>query len=78
MKNFIEQPIKVYIKTNENNEVIEVGSSIFIEDLADWIEIDRGYGDKYAHAQSQYFDKPLMNEYGTYNYKYEKGVITEW
>ena len=70
MDEIIKQPIKVYIKFNSNHEIIEVGSSIFIKDLTGWIEIDEGYGDKYSHAQSQYFDKPLMNEDGTYNYKY--------
>lgn len=64
-----EQPIKVYVKVNENNEIIEVGSEIFIKDLTGWVEIDKGFGGKYAHAQSQYFDKPLMNKDGTYNYK---------
>lgn len=72
MEEQFEQPIKVYIKINENNEIIEVGSSIFIEDLTGWIEIDSSNGDKYAHAQSQYFDKPLINDDGKYNYKYYK------
>lgn len=72
---FIEEPIKVYVKTNANNEIIKIGSSMFIKDLTDWIEIDEGFGDKYVHAQSQYFDKPLMNEDRTYNYKYEYGRI---
>ena len=67
-----EEPIKVYVKVNTNNEIIEVGSSVFIQDLTGWVEIDSGFGDKYAHAQSQYFEKPLMNEDGTYNYKYKK------
>ena len=75
MEEIIEQPIKVYVKINTNNEIIAVGSSIFIKDLTGWIYIDSGYGDRYAHAQSQYFDKPLMNEDGTYNYKYEYGKI---
>lgn len=75
MEEIIEQPIKVYVRINANNEIIEVGSSIFIKDLNGWIEIDEGFGDKYSHAQSQYFDKPLMNEDGTYNYKYEYGMI---
>lgn len=66
--------ISVYVKVNDNNEIIAVGSDIFITDLADWIKIDEGEGDKYAHAQSQYFSRLLMNEDGTYNYKYEKGV----
>ena len=77
MEEIKEQPIKVYVRINANNEIIDVGSSIFIKDLTGWIEIDRGFGDKYAHAQSQYFDKPLINEDGTYNYKYEDGKVIE-
>ena len=76
MEEFIE-PIKVYIKVNTKYEIIAVGSSIFITDLTNWIEIDSGFGDKYAHAQSQYFDKPLMNETGTYNYKLLNGSVVE-
>lgn len=75
MEEIIEQPIKVYVRINANNEIVEIGSSIFIKDLNGWIEIDEGYGDKYAHAQSQYFDKPLINEDGTYNYTYENGKV---
>ena len=75
MEEIKEQPIKVYVKINSNNEIIAVGSSIFISDLTGWIEIDFGFGDRFAHSQSQYFDKPLINEDGTYNYKYEYGRI---
>ena len=71
----LEQPIKVYIKVNSNNEIVDINSEIFIQDLTNWIEIDSGYGDKYAHAQSQYFDKPLMSEDGKFNYKYVDGTI---
>lgn len=72
---FVEQPINVYIKVNSNNEIIEVGSSVFIKDLTGWIKIDEGFGDKYAHAQSQYFDKSLINEDGFYNYSYMNGQV---
>lgn len=71
----LEEPIKVYIKVNANNEIVKVGSSIFIKDLTGWIEIDSGFGDKYSHAQSQYFEKPLTNEDGTCNYIYENGKV---
>ena len=71
----MEEKIKVYVKINSNNEIVEVGSSVFIKDLTGWIYIDDGIGDKYAHAQSQYFVKPLMNENGAYNYKYEYGKV---
>lgn len=75
MEEMIEQPIKVYVKTNDKGEIIEVGSSVFIQDTTGWVEIDKGFGDKFAHAQSQYFEKPLMNEDGSYNYKYENSKV---
>ena len=71
MDEFFEQPIGVYVKTNADGYITEVGSDIFIKDLTGWTKIDESYGDKYAHAQSQYFDKPLINDNGTYNYKYD-------
>lgn len=69
MNEYFEQPIGVYVKTNKDGYITEVNSDIFIKDLTEWTKIDEGYGDKYAHAQSQYFDKPLVNDNGTYNYK---------
>ena len=73
----MEDLIKVYIKADDNNNIIDINSSIFITDLTDWIEVDSGAGDKYAHAQGHYFNKPLINENGVYNYKYIDGVIIE-
>ena len=73
----LEEPIKVYIKVNANNEIVKVGSSIFIKDTTRWIKIDEGYGDRYSHAQSQYFPNSLMNENGTYNYKFIDGKVIE-
>ena len=75
MEEFIEEPIKVYAKVNKNNEITEIGSSIFIKDSTGWIKIDSGFGDKYAHAQSHYFDLPLLDDNGNYNYKYENNKI---
>ena len=77
MDEFFEQPIGVYIKTNANGYITEVGSDIFIKDLTGWTKIDEGYGDKYAHAQSQYFGKPLVDEFGIYNYKFENSIVKE-
>lgn len=70
-----ESKIKVYIKINDKNEVTEINSEIFIRDLTDWIYIDEGYGDKYAHAQGHYLDEPLTNEVGEYNYCFDDGKI---
>lgn len=69
---------EVYVKINSDGYITEVGSSVFIQDYTDWIMIDQNVmGDKGAHAQSQYFDKPLMNDDGTYNYSYVGGRIIE-
>lgn len=74
MEEFFEQPIGVYIKTNADGYITEVGSDAFIKDLSGWTKIDEGYGDKYRHAQSQYFKNPLINDNGEYNYKYENEI----
>ena len=67
-----EQKIKVYIKVNSANEVTDINSEIFIKNFDDWINIDEGYGDKYAHAQGNYLEKSLLNENGNYRYIYNK------
>ena len=65
---FKEEPIKVYAKVNNQGYITQVESSIFLKDTTGFIEIGQGFGDKYAHAQSQYFDKPLINDKGIYQY----------
>ncbi len=72
-----ESKIKVYIKIDSAGNITAVNSSIFLSDVMDWIEIDEGTGDKYAHAQGNYFKKPLINDNGIYRYKYSNGVILE-
>ena len=69
----------VFIKVNEQHEITEVNSSIFIDidDIKNWTKIDEGCGDKYAHAQNNYFDKSVKNEDGSYNYLYINGKVYE-
>lgn len=69
--------IKVYIETDKDKNIIKVFSDAFEDPINSSILIDSGFGDKYRHAQSQYFDKPLMNEEFQFNYKYENGEIIE-
>lgn len=71
------EPYKVYIKINEKGHITEVNSSAFISDVSDWIEIDEGCGDKYHHAQGNYFDRPVVNVDGIHNYIYENGTVRE-
>lgn len=64
-----EEPYKVYIKLNDKNEITAVNSSAFLADTEGWLEIDSGFGDEYLHAQNNYFNKPILDENGLYNYK---------
>ena len=69
--------MRVFIKIDSKNRITAVNSEIFISDFSGWVEIDSGDGDKFAHAQGNYFPKPVMDENGVYRYKYENGVISE-
>lgn len=69
--------VKVYVKINEINEIIEINSSLFIKDKTNFILIDEGIGVKYKFAQSQYLEKGLMDRYGRHNYKLVDGIVTE-
>ena len=67
----------VYVKTNASGYITTVNSSAFLTDTAGWTEIERGYGDKYHHAQGNYFLKPIRTMGGAYRYKLVDGVPTE-
>lgn len=71
--------IKVYVKVDNNNVIKEINSSIFIQDLTGWTQIDEGQGDKYSHAQGNYFpkEKGLMDNQFKYNYKLVDGKVAE-
>lgn len=69
--------ITVYIKTNTDGCIVSIDSSIFVADTTGWTAIDEGEGDRYAHAQNGYLDKPVMDEYGRYNYRYVDDKVEE-
>lgn len=71
------RPYIVYVKVDESNRVTSINSSVFLADVTGWTEIDSGYGDKYHHAQGNYFDKPLYDERGIYRYKLVNGRPVE-
>ena len=64
---------KVYVQTNDDSAIIAVNSSAFISDTTNWTYIDEGVGDKYHHAQGNYFDIPIVDEMGSYNFKLVDG-----
>ena len=71
------QPYIVYVKTDEFKRIQAVNSSSFLADVTGWVEIDSGFGDKYHHAQGNYFEKPLIDNRGIYRYKLVDGKPVE-
>lgn len=69
---------KVYVSLS-NGYITSINSDIFLsqEEIDTMTEIDKGQGDKYAHAQGLYLEKGLVDEHGRYNYKYVDGKVVE-
>ena len=67
----------VYVKTNSIGYITAVNSSAFLTDTSGWTEIDSGNGDKYHHAQGNYFHQPIITEGGAYRYKLVDGKPVE-
>lgn len=71
-------PYIVYVKTNDSSGYITaVNSSAFLSDTTGWTEIDQGTGDKYHHAQGNYFPWPIITDGGAYRYKLVDGKPAE-
>ena len=69
---------KVYVSLS-NGYITSINSEIFLseEEMSTMTEIDKGQGDKYAHAQGLYLEKGLVDEKGRYNYKFLEGKVVE-
>lgn len=62
------QEYTVYAKTDVNGNITALNSSAFVNE--NWgTEIDRGVGDKYHHAQGNYFPGGLYTYDGFPRYK---------
>lgn len=73
-----ELKYKVYVITDENKCIINIESDLTLKDTEGYIQIDEGSGDKYVHAQRNYFpkEKSLRDNLGRCNYKLiDKKVI---
>lgn len=67
----------VYIRADDAGRVVDINSSAFLQDTDGWVEIDRGNGDRYHHAQGNYLYGPLVDERGVYRYKLADGTVVE-
>ena len=66
----------VFVKVDENGRIIDINSSLFLKDTSGWVEVARGVGDRFQHAQGNYLPKPVFNM-GVPAYKMEMGEIKE-
>lgn len=69
---FEMQKSKVYVKVDSRNRILAIDGGYTIGNIKDpenWILIAEGYGDRYNLCQSNYLDKPLMDDRGIYRYK---------
>lgn len=70
------QEYTVYAKTDVNGNITALNSSAFVNE--NWgTEIDRGVGDKYHHAQGNYFPGGLYTYDGIPRYKLTGGQPVE-
>ena len=67
----------VYIKIDDASRIIAINSSAFLPSTEGWVAIDHGLGDRYHHAQGNYFPKPIYEERGIPVYKYIDGEVLE-
>lgn len=67
----------VYIRVDDADRVVAVNSSVFLQDTDGWVQIDSGHGDRYHHAQGNYFPQPIIDERGIYRYKLVDGKPVE-
>jgi len=66
----------VYVKVKDGH-ITAVDSSAFLADAAGWVQIDSGSGNRYHHAQGNYFPESLMTVSGAYRYKLADGKAVE-
>ena len=74
----MDNEYKVYVSLSDGY-ITSINSEIFLseEEIQTMTEIEKGQGDKYAHAQSQYLEKGVVDEQGRYNYKFVEGKVVE-
>lgn len=70
------QPYHVYVQTDEQGRITAVNSSAFVS--SEWgTEVDSGFGDKYHHAQGNYFPTGIYTDDGISRYTLVKNTAQE-
>ena len=68
---------KVYVQTDTQGRIVVVNSDAFLSDITGWTQIDDGDGDKFHHAQGNYFPQSIMTVEGVYRYKLVDDEVVE-
>lgn len=67
----------VYIRVDDAGRVIDINSSAFLQNTEGWVEVDRGHGDRYHHAQGNYIPGPICGLDNIPIYKLDMGKIVK-
>lgn len=73
----MDSTYKVYVLPDEDGRITAINSDEFLPDLTGWELIDAGEGDRYHHAQNNYFPMPIVDDRGVYRYKLLDGTAVE-
>lgn len=68
---------KVYVEIDTQSRITAVNSDAFLPDTDGWAQIDEGDGDKFMHAQGNYFPQSIMADEGVPRYKLVDGEVIE-
>lgn len=69
---------KIFIRVDDSGRILDVNSSAFLSDITGWVQIDEGTGDRYHHAQNNYFPKPKYDERGIPRYAHVPDGDPKW
>lgn len=69
---------RVYAIVDESSRINDINSNFFLDDVSNWVQIDEGTGDRYHHAQNNYFPKPKYDERGIPRYAYVQDGSPKW
>lgn len=74
----MENTYKVYIRHDASGRIMDVNSDAFLTDTTGWVQIDEGIGDRFHHAQGNYFPAPLYDERFIPRYTYVPDGDPKW
>lgn len=69
---------RVFANIDDSGVIVDINSSAFLSDITGWVQIDEGAGDRYHHAQGNYFPKPKYDERGIPRYAYVPDGDPKW